>query len=542
MVENFIKELTSLKGVDYAEKVSLNKVEAVPNDPLYSGLSHLTQINAPNAWNVFNSTANGNSTITVAIVDNAVMWTHADLAANTYTNTGEIPNNNIDDDGNGYKDDVNGYDVADLDNNTLPTNLGMDHGTHCAGIAGARTDNSIGISSIGWNIKIIPVKCQSDGGSTIGVTYGYEGIVYAVRAKARIISCSWGNNTNGFLITEQAVINFAWNRGSMVIACSGNNGSSTLFHPGAYANVYCVGSVDNTDIKWTGSNFGSWVDISAPGVNINSTIPYSITPAYQQKTGTSMATPMVAGLAALMLSKSPYMTNTNVLNCISSTAANIYSLSGNSSFAGTMGAGRIDAFAAMNCAASYSATAPIANFYAFPLYTCPSTTINLYDSSLYAPTSWNWVIQGGSPATSTLANPIVQWASPGIYSISLTVANSSGTNTITKLAYVNVSGPQALPFVALPASDVLSSVGLSHRSFPPKHPGLELSLVVPPSRVVDLARPMSISVLELSDVPGVSRPYFSPSFFLSSPNPSFIPFTILPLYLCHSILHVFVWF
>lgn len=452
LVNAFIHELESLKGVVYAEKVSYNTIDAVPNDVLYAGLSHLPQINAPAAWNVFNSTANGSSTITVAIVDNAVMWTHADLVANTYTNTGEIPGNNIDDDNNGYKDDVNGFDVADLDNNPIPTNLSMNHGTHCAGIAGATTDNTIGIAAIGWNIKIIPVKCQADGGSTIGVSNGYEGIVYAVRARARIISCSWGN-TLGSSITEQSVINFAWNRGCIVIASAGNNNNNSLNYPGAYNNVYCVAAVDNTDAKWSLSSFGTWVDICAPGSNINSTVPYAVgssTPAYLQLSGTSMATPMVAGLAGLMLSKSPNMTRANVLNCISSTAVNIYTLAGNATYAtgNQLGAGRIDAFAAMNCAATYSALPPVANFYAFPLITCPGTTVNLYDSSLYAPTSWNWVIQGGSPATSTLANPIVQWSSPGIYSISLTVANASGTSsTTTKLAYINVTGPQSLPFV-----------------------------------------------------------------------------------------------
>ncbi|MCC6369623.1 MAG: S8 family serine peptidase [Bacteroidia bacterium] len=447
LVDDLIRELKQFSQIEYAEKVPLMRTDATPNDPLYSSAVHLTQIGAANAWNVFNSTANGNSTITVAIVDNAVMWTHADLVANTYTNTGEIPNNNVDDDGNGYKDDVNGYDVTDNDNNTLPTNLSMNHGTHCAGIAGARTDNNLGIASIGWNVRIIPVKCETDNGATTTVANGYEGIVYAVKAKAKIISCSWGGSTSS--ATEQSVINYAWNRGRIVMASAGNNGNNVPNYPGAYNNVYCVGWVDPSDVKASLSNYGTYVDVSAPGSNINSTVPYSSTPAYQQLSGTSMATPMVAGLAALMLSKSPNMTRADVLNCISSTATNIYTLSGNSAYVSgnQLGAGRINAFAAMNCAATYSALPPVANFYAFPLYTCPNTSITLYDSSLYSPTTWNWVFQGGSPATSTLANPVVQWSSPGTYSVSLTVSNASGTNTATKLSYINVAGALPLPFV-----------------------------------------------------------------------------------------------
>jgi len=438
-VNNLIQELGRLKGVVYAEKVPLMKTDATPSEGIPT---HLAQINAANAWNVFN----GNSNIKVAIIDNAVMWTHVDLVQNTYTNTAEIPGNNIDDDGNGYIDDVNGFDVSDWDNNTNPTNLSMDHGTHCAGIAAGRTDNGIGIASIGWNVKFIPIKAQTNSGSPAIVANGFEGIVYAVKAKANIISCSWGNS--GSSLTEQSVINYAWNRGCIIIASAGNNNSTTQNYPGAYSNVYCVAAVETTDVKWGFSNYGTWVDICAPGTSIQSTVPYTSTPLYNTYSGTSMATPVVAGLAALMLSKSPNMTRTDVLNCISSTAVNVYTITGNTAYSANslLGAGRIEAFAAMNCAATYSALPPVANFFAFPRQSCPNTPVQFTDSSLYAPTAWNWSFQGGSPATSTSSNPSVQWASPGTYSVTLTVSNASGTNTISKLAYVNVAVALPLPF------------------------------------------------------------------------------------------------
>jgi serine protease len=446
-VEAFITELSGLQNVEYAEKVRLNKTTLTPNDALFAttnGSTHLNQINAQNAWNVFS----GNSNITVAIVDNAVMSTHADLVGNTYTNAIEATGlTGVDDDGNGYIDDINGYDVAGMDGVTDPTVLTQNHGTHCAGIAGATSNNSIGVASIGWGIKIIPVKCSDDNQSGFIVDYGYEGILYAVKAKAKIISCSWGNS-GAFSSTEQFLIDYAWNRGCMIIACAGNNGNSTPFYPGAYNHVYCVAAVDPTDVAWSGSNYGTWVDICAPGTNILSTIPYTGTPAYLQLTGTSMATPMVAGLAGLMLSKSPNMTRNDVLNCLSATAANIYTISGNSTYVSgnLLGAGRIDAFAAMNCAATFSAMPPVANFYAFLPSTCPGVAIPFIDSSLYAPTSWSWTFQGGFPATSTSSNPSVQWATAGNYSVSLTVTNANGSNTKTKLLYVTVNNPQALPF------------------------------------------------------------------------------------------------
>jgi subtilisin family serine protease len=439
-VDAFISDLERLKEVDYVEKVPLAVTHATPNDfSILSTSQHLTQINAPQAWNIFN----GNSNITVAIVDNAVMWTHADLVANTYTNAVEAAGTTgVDDDGNGYIDDIHGWDAADNDNDPLPWNTNVFHGTHVAGVAGASTNNNTGVASIGWNIKIIPVKGEPNSGSAFSVTNGYEGILYAVKAKARIISCSWGSGNSS--VTEQYCVNYAWNRGCILFASAGNNNNNVPNYPGAYNHVFCVAAVDASDIRWSLSSFGSWVDIAAPGDNIMSTMPYVGTPTYQAQSGTSFATPLVAGLAGLMLSKSPNMTQTDVLNCLSSTAVNISTLSGNSGYA--MGAGRIDAFAAMSCAATYSALPPVANFYAFPLNTCPNTPVNFYDSSLYAPASWSWVFQGGSPATSTLANPVVSYSATGTYSVLLTASNANGTSNKTKLSYITVAGPVPLPF------------------------------------------------------------------------------------------------
>jgi serine protease len=440
-VSLLIDDLYKITEVEYAEKIPISVPTATPNDfAILSSSVHLNQINAPQAWDVFN----GNSNITVAIIDNAVMWTHADLVQNTYTNTFETAGNGIDDDGNGYIDDINGWNVADDDNNAEPTNFNMVHGTHVAGIAGARNNNGIGVSSIGWNIKIIPVQCQADGASPVGIDYAYEGVVYAARSKARVINCSWGNSISPS-VTEQTIIDYAWNKGCIIIAAAGNSGTGAPYWPAAYNHVYAVTAVDQNDIRWNSSSYYSAVDISAPGTNIMSTYPYSSTPAYGLSDGTSMSSPMVAGLAALMLSRSPNMTQQDVLNCISTTAANIYTLTGNSSYSGMLGAGRINAAAAMSCAATYSVMPPVAGFFASELYVCPNTPVQFNDSSQYVPTAWSWTFQGGNPATSTLAHPVVQYATPGTYSAALTVSNSSGSSTKTKLVYITVAGSIALP-------------------------------------------------------------------------------------------------
>ncbi|MFO0434623.1 MAG: S8 family serine peptidase, partial [Sphingobacteriaceae bacterium] len=440
LIESLIADLTKERTVEYAEKVMLLKTHATPNDPTFP--SHLTQIGAQNAWNIWNGTANGNSPITVAIVDNAIAINHVDLTGNVWVNPGEIASNGIDDDSNGYIDDINGWDPADGDNNPIPTNNAMNHGTHCAGIAGARTDNGIGIASIGWNIKIIGVKCAKNTDPTTSVGFGYQGIIYAAKAKARVISCSWGG-TGAPSAAAQSIIDYAWNKGCIIIVSAGNDNNSVLHYPAAYNNVYAVAACSGTNVKSSFSCFGTWVDITAPGNNINSTLPGN---NYGQQSGTSMACPLVAGLAGLMLSKYPGMTQTDVLNCISTTAANIYTISGNAAYTpNLLGAGRINAFQAMQCAANFTTYPPIANFYALTRNTCPNTNIQFTDSSMYAPTTWTWNFQGGTPATSTSSNPSVMWATPGVYNVTLTAGNANGTNTKIKTSYITVAGPIALP-------------------------------------------------------------------------------------------------
>lgn len=443
LVEDLITDLQEFGIVEYAEKVMLLKTHATPNDPTFP--SHLTQIGAQNAWNIWNGTANGNSNITVAIVDNAVAINHVDLTANVWVNPGEIASNGIDDDQNGYVDDINGWDVADGDNNPIPSNNSMNHGTHCAGIAGARTDNGIGIASIGWNIKIIGVKCQNNTGNTTSIPYGYQGIIYAAKAKARVISCSWGG-TGSASPAAQAIIDYAWSKGSIIIVSAGNDNNSVLHYPAAYNNVYAVAACSNTDVKSSFSCFGTWVDITAPGNNINSTLPGN---NYGSQSGTSMACPLVAGLAGLMLSKYPWMTQTDVLNCISTTAVNIYTLSGNSAFVTPpqLGAGRINAFAAMQCAASFTGTPPTGNFYTLTRNTCPNTPITFVDSSMYNPQTWNWSFPGGTPATSTSSNPTISYANPGTYNVTMTVSNTNGNSVKVRNSYITIAGPIALPLV-----------------------------------------------------------------------------------------------
>jgi len=293
----------------------------------------------------------GVSSVKVAIVDDAIQTNHPDLQSVIWNNTDEIPGNAIDDDGNGYVDDVNGYDVADDDNNPSPPSNGLwqllglfTHGTHCAGIAGAATDNGIGIASIGAGISLVPVKSTSNSSLIpLALDKANEGVDYAVASGAKVISMSWGGPAQDSTLTN--VIQAAVNAGRILVAAAGNDGNSTLSYPAALPGVICVGSSSNNDLVSSFSQRGNMIDVMAPGDSIWSTL--AGTTEYGFQSGTSMACPMVAGLCGLMLSKNPNLSPAQIEACLKNTCDNIDAQ--NPSLIGQMGAGRINAFNAINC-------------------------------------------------------------------------------------------------------------------------------------------------------------------------------------------------
>lgn len=447
-VEEVIRLLESSKAVDYAERIPYIEKTLTPNDPNYNSSTQwgLFQINAAQAWDF----STGSSNVTVAIVDDAVETTHSDLAGVLWTNPNEVPNNGVDDDNNGYVDDINGYDVANSDNNPDPDNpiSSYDHGTHVAGIAGAETDNNTGVASIGHNISLIAVKSTN---SSTAVTHGYEGILYAVAAGADVINMSWGGS--GSSTTAQNIINYASGEGIVLVAAAGNDNVSSVFYPAGYNNVISVASTTYGDSKSSFSNYGNWIDISAPGSAIYSTIPGD---SYGTKQGTSMASPQVAGLAGLMLSLNPSLSPADIESCILSTADDIDGV--NPSYAGELGAGRINAQAAMNCISATLNWAPQANFEADVVNILEGQSVNFTDLSIYNPTTWSWTFNGGTPNTFNGQNPpAITYNTAGTYEVSLTVTNANGNDTETKSAYITVNGLTGCDTI----SNTLDSDGIS---------------------------------------------------------------------------------
>ncbi len=320
--DNFMSELKKSKEVEYAEKVPVMRASLTPNDlgaNTNSSQWGLHKIQAQGAWDI----SQGSSNVVVAIVDDAISMTHPDLA-------GKI---------------VNPRDVADGDNNTNPPSVYFPHGTHVAGIAGAATNNGTGVASIGYNVSIMPIKATHDtapiigcNGSCVFIYYGYEGVTWAANNGADVVNMSWG----GFNYSQTAanVISAAAAKGVVLVAAAGNSNTSSTHYPSGYPNVISVAATDINDNKAGFSNYGSTIDVSAPGVSIRSTV---ISGGYQNWNGTSMASPMVAGLCGLVLSADPSLSPAQVENCIESTADPL-----NSSFA--LGAGRINALQALQCA------------------------------------------------------------------------------------------------------------------------------------------------------------------------------------------------
>jgi subtilisin family serine protease len=283
-------------------------------------------IHAPEAWDI----TKGSRDIIVAVVDTGIDFFHEDLRSNIWVNTKEIPGNGIDDDGNGYVDDVYGFDFVSNDNDPFDDHF---HGTHVAGTIGAMGNNGLGVVGVNWNVRIMAVKAfDEQGGGTVSAAIG--ALHYAVVNGARIINCSWGLEDHSRALAD--AIAEAQAAGVLVVAAAGNSRTDAPFYPAAYDSVIAVASVNNKGQRSNFSNFGAHVDISAPGEQILSTVPDS---KYDTVSGTSMAAPHVSGVAALVLSRHPDFNPLQVATILKNTADPVSSDR-------PIGRGRVNAFEA----------------------------------------------------------------------------------------------------------------------------------------------------------------------------------------------------
>lgn len=330
-VKEVIKIIQKLKITDYVEPYYLPQLTYTPNDTLLSNQYYINLINADDAWNV----TTGDTNVVIGITDTGWDPIHSDLAGNVKVNYAD-PINGIDDDADGYMDNYLGWDLGMNDNDALWESLS--HGVNVTGIAAAVTDNVTGITGVGFNTKFLPIKISN----SVGVlTQAYQGIVYAADHGCFVINCSWGSyDSSQFAknIIDYAIIN----KGCLIVAAAGNDNSDNIFYPAGYDGVFSVSATDHNDLKLGTSNYGSYIDISAPGGAIFTTGPNG----YSTNSGTSMAAPVVSGGAALLKSQYPSYTNNQIATIMHVTADDINLL--NPSYVNKLGGGRLNLFNAVS--------------------------------------------------------------------------------------------------------------------------------------------------------------------------------------------------
>ncbi|GHA81003.1 S8 family serine peptidase [Pontibacter akesuensis] len=479
-VKQLISELKAMPEVEYAELVPIYQIHAAPSDPSYTGGSQysLNITKAVQSYSSFNATG---APIKVAIVDDAVLTSHTDLKANIWSNPGETgvdasgkdkASNGIDDDNNGYIDDVNGWDSADNDNNPNPplvaTALGniagpntFSHGTHCAGIAGAVTNNGVGIASISNNkVQIVAVKCTPDNAANTRSIYtSFAGLAYAIRgAKADVVSMSFGGS--GYSQAFQDLINEGAAQGMIFIASAGNNNNNLEQFPATYQHVISVSNTDEVDKKSSSSTFGNWVTIAAPGTNIYSTVAGTGTGiaagGYTNYTGTSMSGPMVAGLAGYIKAQKPSLTPTQVRDIIVSTSDNVDIL--NPGYEGLLGAGRINVYQAI-VAAGGTVLAPTVDFIPSKVSAVIGEEVAFANRSTGSNLTYAWTFQNANIATSTAKNPVVKFLAAGTHEVTLSINGGA-----SKSVKINVSGFTALDVLGLPLAGPVGASGVNGHS------------------------------------------------------------------------------
>ena len=319
------------------EQDSLRQLEMTPNDPGMSQLYGMTKINATGAWNL----TTGSRSVVVGVIDTGIDYTHPDLAANMWRNPGEIAGNGIDDDRNGFVDDIYGYNFVNNNGNPMDDNS---HGTHVSGTIAAVGNNSQGVAGVNWNTSLMALKFLDSNGSGY-ISDAIRAVNYATMMKSRygvnvrVLNNSWGGG--GYSASLDSAIQASNNAGILFVAAAGNSGTNndtTAQYPANYSspNVISVAATDQNDQLASFSCYGATtVDLAAPGVSIYSTVPNN---RYAVYSGTSMATPHVSGVAALAWAYKPNATVAEIRNALLQGVDHVSSLTGKVATGGRLNA------------------------------------------------------------------------------------------------------------------------------------------------------------------------------------------------------------
>lgn len=374
--EKFIDDLKKNILIEYIEPDFTATALEIPNDPLFSNQWGLTKTKSPGAWDK----THGLTDTEIAILDSGIDSGHPEFKDKIVSSVNCT---------------VSGCPAV-----TAEDQYG--HGTHVAGIAAAMTNNAIGVAGMGYDSRLISVKVLDDAGSGY-YSWIIDGIIWAADNGAEVINLSLGGTYSSRALEE--AVNYAWGKGLVVVAAAGNNGRTTKLYPAYYSKSIAVAATDENDNKASFSNYGSWVDLAAPGVSILSTYKSD----YAYMSGTSMATPFVSGLAGLVASQNPDWTNAQIRNKIEATADRINKT-------GTYWIyGRINACAAVDCESS-SIPEPTATVTPLPIVSpTPSLTPTLMPSPtptfipVPTPTPTEKPVVEPSPTLSPTPQPLPWW-------------------------------------------------------------------------------------------------------------------------------------
>ena len=360
ITERLIDTLNQHKDVLFAEREAVNRTSYTPNDPMLPQQWAIQKMQVTQAWDIM---PGGIPEIIIGIVDSGVKWNHPDLQANMWINEAELPGitinwengtitggDGIDNDGNGYIDDILGWDFApnspSIKNNPYQSLNGSTHGTHVAGCAAAVGDNGVGIAGPAYNVKILATKHSPFGVYSNSIANGYQGIYYMANTGAHIINCSWGSMGSSSDNTANLAISYAQAQGALVVTAAGNDGQNTNgnpFYPAAAIDAFNVAATNSNDNITYWSNYGDDIDICSPGASILSTVfDGGGGNTYASYDGTSMASPVAAGVAALVKSVHPGMSVEDLKDYLRNGATPIDNL--NPNYAGLLGAGRVNAY------------------------------------------------------------------------------------------------------------------------------------------------------------------------------------------------------
>ncbi len=360
---DYLATLLDLENSGYfsvVEPTTFGKYLLLPNDPSYNIQWHLPMVSAEDAWEL----TTGNSSVIVAVLDSGTEFSHNDLGegadafGNVWLNSGEDawadPNdpstgNGVDDDNNGFINDWKGWD---FDNNNNDGSSNTSHGTNVAGVVAAKTNNNTNVAGIaggnnnkGTSIMICGVGASAPNGAVLD-----DAILYAAANGARVVQLSLSVGSSEAI--DAAISEAYFNHGVLIINAAGNSGASSVGYPASNTNVMAVGASNQSDLKAGFSQFGSDLEVSAPGVGI---VTLSLNNSIVSTSGTSFSAPLTSGVASLIMAHNPTLTNVEVRSILQSSADKVggYDYDHDVNFPGRsleMGYGRINALAALNLA------------------------------------------------------------------------------------------------------------------------------------------------------------------------------------------------